>query len=72
MRIFFSVGEPSGDLHASNLMRELGRLLPGLVCTGYGGPKMAEAGCDLHADLTQHAVMGLLPALAGLPSFGTF
>lgn len=69
MRLFFSVGEPSGDLHAANLMRELARLLPGLVCTGYGGPKMEAAGCDLQADLTQHAVMGVLPALAGLPKF---
>lgn len=69
MRLFFSVGEPSGDLHASNLMRELGRLLPGLVCEGFGGPKMAAVGCDLLADLTQHAVMGVLPALAGLPKF---
>lgn len=53
-------------------MREMGRLLPGLVCVGYGGPKMADAGCDLHADLTQHAVMGVGPALAGLPRFWAF
>ena len=33
MKIFFSVGEPSGDLHAANLIRELRRERPG---TGSG------------------------------------
>ena len=57
MRLFFSVGEPSGDLHGSNLIRRFQSADPDIECVGFGGPKMAEAGCDLHYDLTQKAVM---------------
>jgi len=54
MRFFFSVGEPSGDLHGSNLIRRFQEANPEIECVGFGGPKMAEAGCDLHYDLTSH------------------
>ncbi len=69
MKIFFSVGEPSGDLHGANLIRQLRRLQPGLQAVGYGGPLMAEAGCRLHHDMMQLAVMGIGPVLAHLPKF---
>ncbi len=69
MRIFFSVGEPSGDVHAANLIRQLRRREPNLQAVGYGGPKMAEAGCDLHFDLTQLAVMFLSGAIRNLRTF---
>ena len=38
MRIFFSVGEPSGDLHGANLIRALQARRPDVECVGYGGP----------------------------------
>ena len=57
MRVFFSVGEPSGDLHGANLIRALRSRHDDWEFVGYGGPKMAAAGCRLHADLTQLAVM---------------
>ncbi len=57
MKIFFSVGEPSGDLHGANLVRELRRHRPDCELVGYGGPRMAAAGCALHEDLTKLAVM---------------
>lgn len=69
MKIFFSVGEPSGDLHGGNLIKELRRQSPGIECVGYGGPKMADAGCRLHADLTVLAVMWILRALLNLHHF---
>ncbi|MEM9660115.1 MAG: lipid-A-disaccharide synthase, partial [Planctomycetota bacterium] len=69
MRLFFSVGEPSGDLHGANLIRSLGKRNPDWQFVGYGGPKMAEAGCQLHADLTQLAVMWVLRVIAKLPTF---
>jgi lipid-A-disaccharide synthase len=69
MTIFFSVGEPSGDLHAANLIRELQRQRPGIECTGYGGPKMRDAGCRLHADLTALAVMWIFRVLLNLHKF---
>lgn len=69
MKIFFSVGEPSGDLHAANLMRAIRARRPDAQFVGYGGPLMAEAGCDLHVDLTALAVMWFLRVLLNLHKF---
>ena len=69
LTIFFSVGEPSGDLHGANLIRQLQARCPGLQAVGYGGPKMAEAGCQLHADLTALAVMWFARVLLNLHKF---
>src|SRR3954470_18114893 len=69
MKIFFSVGEPSGDLHGANLIRELRRRRPDCECVGYGGPRMAAAGCDLHEDLTKLAVMWFLRVLINIHKF---
>jgi lipid-A-disaccharide synthase len=69
VKIFFSVGEPSGDLHGANLIRELRARRPDCEFVGYGGPRMAAAGCRLHEDLTKLAVMWLARALANLHRF---
>ena len=69
MKIFFSVGEPSGDLHAANLIRAIRARRPDARAVGYGGPQMAAAGCELHADLTLLAVMWLLRAILNLHKF---
>jgi lipid-A-disaccharide synthase len=69
LKIFFSVGEPSGDLHGANLIRQLKARRPDIQCVGYGGPHMAEAGCELHADLTKLAVMWFARALLNLHKF---
>ena len=46
MRIFISAGEPSGDLHAANLIRSLRGRLPDARFVGFGGSKMEEAGAE--------------------------
>ncbi|QDU94662.1 lipid-A-disaccharide synthase [Lignipirellula cremea] len=70
MRIFFSAGEPSGDLHGANLIRDLREQSGDEVeCVGFGGPKMADAGCRLHFDLTELAVMGLIEPLKHISTF---
>lgn len=69
MTIFFSVGEPSGDLHGANLIHALRARRPDVQCVGYGGPVMAAAGCELHEDLTVLAVMWFLRALLNLHKF---
>lgn len=69
MRIFFSVGEPSGDLHGANLIRALQARRPDVECVGFGGPRMAAAGCRLHTDLTALAVMGIVRVLTNLHKF---
>ena len=69
MQIFFSVGEPSGDLHGANLINALRQRRPDCRFVGFGGPRMAAAGCQLHADLTQLAVMWFARALLSLHRF---
>jgi lipid-A-disaccharide synthase len=69
MTIFFSVGEPSGDLHGANLIRAIRRQRPEAEFVGYGGPRMASAGCRLHEDLTRLAVMWLLRVLLNIHVF---
>ena len=69
MRIFFSVGEPSGDLHGSNLIRALNVLQPNSQFFGFGGPKMAAAGCKLERDMSDLAIMGIARVLPHLKTF---
>ena len=69
LTIFFSAGEPSGDLHGANLIRQLRSRCDQFQAVGYGGPLMAEAGCRLHADLTALAVMWLLRVFLNLHKF---
>ena len=69
MKVYFSVGEPSGDLHGANLIRALAERHPAWQFVGYGGPKMAAAGCQLNADLTQLAVMWVAQVIANYHKF---
>ncbi len=67
--VFFSAGEPSGDLHGANLIREFRSQCDNFQAVGYGGPEMEKAGCQLHADLTALAVMWFARALLNLHKF---
>lgn len=67
MRIFLSAGEPSGDIHGSNLARELRRRRPDIDLVGFGGPRMREAGVSLLHPLADSALHGFLPVLSALP-----
>jgi len=69
MRIFISAGEPSGDIHGSNLVRHLTRLHPGAECVGFGGPHMRAAGANLLYPLTDLAVMFFARVLANAVTF---
>lgn len=69
MHLFVSAGEPSGDLHGANLIEALRGRSPGLKVSGFGGPRMAAAGADLHYPLTDLAVMWLGRVIAHLPTF---
>jgi lipid-A-disaccharide synthase len=68
MRLFISAGEPSGDLHAANLIHNLRTLQPNLACAGFGGERMKAAGCDLLFPLAQHAIMGLTGIISQVPT----
>jgi lipid-A-disaccharide synthase len=69
MRIFLCAGEPSGDLHGANLVRILRRRCPGVDCVGFGGERMAQAGCRLLYPLCGLAVMWFVRVLARAPTF---
>jgi lipid-A-disaccharide synthase len=66
-RLLLSCGEPSGDLYAGALIRELQLLSPGIEVAGMGGPRFAAAGGQLIADFRGLAVTGLTEAIAKIP-----
>ena len=58
--IFIVAGENSGDLHGSNLVRELLKLDPELTVTGIGGGQLQQAGVKLLANIVDRlAIIGL-------------
>ncbi len=69
MRFFVSAGEPSGDLHAANLIGALRRRVPDARFDGFGGSRMAEAGATLVYPLVDLAVMWFLNVLLNLVTF---
>jgi lipid-A-disaccharide synthase len=69
MRIFLSAGEPSGDLHAANLIHALRERLPAAEFVGFGGPRMSEAGATLLFPLVNLAVMWFLNVILNLITF---
>lgn len=71
MRIFVSAGEPSGDVHGANLVRSLRAHSPDVIVEGFGGERMAEAGCNLLYPLCDMAVIGFVQVLASVPRFST-
>ncbi len=57
-KIFISAGDPSGDIHAANLMRELLALDSSLEFIGIGGPKMQELGLTPIVNFSEINVVG--------------
>ncbi len=68
MRYYVIAGERSGDLHGSNLLKELKKLDPKAVFRGFGGDYMKEAGVDLVVHYKQMAFMGFVTLIA---NYGT-
>jgi lipid-A-disaccharide synthase len=69
MRIFLSAGEPSGDLHAANLIQSLRKPFPDAEFVGFGGPRMRAAGADVRFELVALAVMWFGRVLLNLHKF---
>jgi lipid-A-disaccharide synthase len=69
LTVFFSVGEPSGDLHGANLIHTLQEQHPGVRVVGFGGPRMKAAGMQQLADLTELAVMWIVQAVINIHKF---
>ena len=66
MKIMLSAGEASGDLHGEGLARAIRRLRPEAELIGFGGPKMAEAGVRLCADMREYSIMGVWEVIKNL------
>jgi lipid-A-disaccharide synthase len=62
-----SCGEPSGDLYAGALARELLRTDPGTVITGFGGDRLKAAGASLIGNFGGLSVTGLLEVARVVP-----
>lgn len=62
-----SCGEPSGDLYAGALAREILALDPAATVTGFGSDRLREAGATLVADFKGLSVTGILEVARLLP-----
>ncbi len=69
MRLFFSAGDPSGDVHTARVIEAIRTLQPSVELYGFGGPAMARAGCELLYPLVSHPVIGVLEAIRNVPFF---
>ena len=59
-RIFVSAGEPSGDLHAAEVVRALSRRYPSSTIEALGGPHMAQAGATIRYPMEGLAAFGVV------------
>jgi len=59
-------GEASGDLHGSNLVKELIRKQPGISLFGIGGNRMQEEGVDLLYHVNDLSFMGFSEVIRNL------
>lgn len=66
-KVLIVTGEASGDLHGSNLIRAVRTIDPAVNFFGIGGPRMAEAGCEILVPGEEIAVMGLVEVLGHFP-----
>ncbi len=66
MRYYIIAGEASGDLHASNLIKELKKNDPTAVIRGFGGDLMAHQGVEIVKHYRDLAFMGFIEVLANL------
>ncbi|MCO5236386.1 MAG: lipid-A-disaccharide synthase [Chitinophagaceae bacterium] len=66
MKYYIIAGEASGDLHGSNLIKELKKLDPGGGFRCWGGDLMAAAGADLVRHYRDLAFMGFIEVVKNL------
>jgi lipid-A-disaccharide synthase len=66
MKYFIIAGEASGDLHGSNLVKELKALDPKADIQGWGGDKMQAAGVEVQKHIRELAFMGFVEVLMNI------
>lgn len=66
MKIFFSAGEVSGDVHGASLAHEIKKISPSIELLGFGGNLMAGAGVRLVRNYKNYNVMGVVEVLKNI------
>ena len=66
MKYYIIAGEASGDLHASNLIKEIIKLEPNADIRAWGGDKMQNAGANVVKHFKDLAFMGFYEVLINL------
>lgn len=65
-KVFILVGEASGDLHASNLVKEMNILDPSLKWEGWGGDLLERQGVLLRNHIRNLSFMGFLEVILNI------
>ena len=68
MKYYIIAGEASGDLHGSNLIKELKKTDPQADIRCWGGDKMEQAGATLVKHYRDLAFMGFVEVIKNLPA----
>ena len=66
MKYFILAGEKSGDLHGSNLVKEISLIDKKAEIIGWGGNQMKSAGVEILVHHQELAIMGILGVLKNL------
>ena len=66
MRYYVLAGEASGDLHAANLIKEIGLIDLQAKFRGFGGDLMEKAGMTVLKHYRDMAFMGLMPVVMNI------
>ncbi|MBR6889313.1 MAG: lipid-A-disaccharide synthase [Selenomonadaceae bacterium] len=66
MKLFFSAGEASGDVHGASLAREIKKIDPETEILGFGGNLMEESGVKLVRNYKNYNIMGVVDVLKNL------
>jgi lipid-A-disaccharide synthase len=66
MKYFIIAGEASGDLHGSNLVKEIRKLDPKALILGWGGDKMQAEGVIILKHIKELAFMGFVEVLTNI------
>lgn len=66
MKIMFSAGEVSGDVHGEQLASSILRMDPSIELIGFGGARMEEAGVRLYENFADYNVMGVWEVIKNL------
>ncbi|HPM43439.1 MAG TPA: lipid-A-disaccharide synthase, partial [Candidatus Omnitrophota bacterium] len=69
-KILIVAGEPSGDLHASNLVKNLLSIDKDLAFYGLGGERSKKAGVDVVFDISGLALVGVIEVVKNIFTVG--